>query len=67
MMLREKQGTLTTIFTAKMTDADYFASDEFKRRADACTKENFGITSVSESKRIYVNYLKSQKAIKKGK
>ena len=52
---------------AKMTDADYFASDEFKRRADARAKESFRVTSVAESKRIYENYLKNQKATKKGK
>ena len=44
---------------AKMTDADYFASDEFKRRADVRAKESFGVTSVAESKRIYENYLKN--------
>lgn len=30
-------------------------------------KESFGVTSVAESKRIYENYLKNQKATKKGK
>lgn len=52
---------------AKMADTDYFASDEFKRRADARAKESFGVTSEQESKRIYENYLKGLKATKKGK
>lgn len=52
---------------AKMTDADYFASDESNRRADARAKESFGVTSMAEPKRVYENYLKNQKATKKGK
>lgn len=52
---------------AKMTDADYFASDEFKCRADVRAKESFGVTSEQESKRIYENYLKNQEAARKGK
>lgn len=48
-------------------DTDYFASDEFKRRADARAKERFGATSEQEAKRIYENYLKNQEAAKKGK
>lgn len=51
----------------KMTDADYFVSDEFKRRADARAKESFGVTSVAEPKRVYESYLRNQEAAKKGK
>ena len=50
-----------------ISDADYFASDEFNRRADARAKESFGVTSMAESKRVYENYLKNLKATKKGK
>ena len=50
-----------------ISDADYFASDEFNRRADARAKESFGVTSMAESKRVYEDYLKNQKATKKGK
>ena len=50
-----------------MSDAEYFASDEFKCRADERAKESFEVTSLSESKRIYENYLKNQKATKRGK
>lgn len=50
-----------------MSDAEFFASDEFKLRADERAKESFEVTSLSESKRIYENYLKNQKAIERGK
>lgn len=52
---------------AKMSDEEYFASDEFKRRGDARAKESFEVISLPESKRIYENFLKNQKAAKKGK
>ena len=56
----------------KMTDAEYFASDEFKRRAAAQSRQSFVIISGSEAKAIHENYLKNQKraakkAAKKGK
>ena len=66
--LMSKCGSISDgVEMAKMSDADYFASDEFKRRADARAMESFEVTSLSESKRIYENYLKNQKAAKKGK
>lgn len=50
------------------SDAEYFASDEFKRRAEARSKESFEIISGPQAKRIHESYLKNQKqAAKKGK
>lgn len=37
----------------KMSDAEYFASEEFKRRAEAQARQSFNITPLAESERIY--------------
>ena len=52
----------------RTTDAEYFASDEFRRRAAAQSRQSFNVTSLADSERIYQNYLKNQKkTVKKGK
>lgn len=49
----------------KMSDAEYFASEEFKRRAEAQARQSFNITPLAESERIYRNYLKNKKQAEK--
>ena len=51
----------------KMSDAEYFASEEFKRRAEAQARQSFEIISGPEAQKIHENYLKNQKASEKGK
>ena len=51
----------------KMTDAEYFASDVFKRRAEAQSRQSFEIISGKEAKSIHENYLKNQKQAAKKK
>lgn len=58
--LREKLMT-------KKKDADYFNSEEFRRRCDARARESFEIISGPEAQKIHENYLKNQKASEKGK
>lgn len=44
----------------RMSDAEYFASEEFKRRAEAQARQSFNVTPLAESERIYRSYLKNQ-------
>lgn len=52
---------------AKKKDADYFNSEEFRRRCDARARESFEIISGPEAQTIHENYLKNQKASEKCK
>lgn len=49
----------------KTADAEYFASEEFKRRAEAQARQSFNITPLAESERIYRNYLKNKELAEK--
>ena len=44
----------------RMSDAEYFASEEFKRRAEAQARQSFNVTPLAESECIYRSYLKNQ-------
>lgn len=50
-----------------ISDAEYFASKEFKKRAEAQSGQSFEIISGPKAKQIHENYLKNQSASKKGK
>lgn len=43
-------------------NADYFNSEEFRRRCDARAWESFEIISGPEAQKIHENYLKNQRA-----
>lgn len=44
----------------RMSDTEYFASEEFKRRAEAQARQSFNVTTLAESECIYRSYLKNQ-------
>lgn len=54
------------LMAKKISDAEYFASDEFKKRAEAQSRQSFEIISGPQAKQIHENYLKNQKKSAKG-